>query len=58
MSDENVELVLAAVDAYNAGDMDALLELWAPDIEARSLHRSRTKCLPPLTERQRPTITL
>ena len=33
MSAENVDLVLAAVDAYNAGDMDALVELWAPDIE-------------------------
>ena len=33
MSAENVELVLAAVDAYNAGDLDALMELCAPDIE-------------------------
>ena len=33
MSDENVQLVLAAVDAYNAGDLDALMELCAPDIE-------------------------
>ena len=33
MSDTNVDLLLAGVDAYNAGDLDALLELWAPNIE-------------------------
>jgi len=33
VSAENVELVLTAVDAYNAGDLDALMELCAPDIE-------------------------
>ena len=44
MSDENVELVLAAVDANNAGDMDALVELWAPDIEV-----DLSRALGPLT---------
>jgi ketosteroid isomerase-like protein len=34
MSQENVELVLAARDAYNAGHFDAFIELCAPDIEA------------------------
>ena len=34
MSRENVALVLAGHDAYNAGDLDALMELCAPDIEA------------------------
>ena len=33
MSQENVDLVLAAHDTYNAGDLDALIDLWAPDIE-------------------------
>ena len=33
MSDTNVDLLLAGVDAYNAGDLDALMELWTPDIE-------------------------
>ena len=28
-----MDLILAGVDAYNAGDLDALLELWAPNIE-------------------------
>ena len=34
MSETNVELVLAGHEAYNAGDLDALMELCAPDIEA------------------------
>ena len=34
MSQENVDLVLAGHDAYSAGDLDALVDLWAPDIEA------------------------
>ena len=33
MSHENVRLVRAGYDALNAGDLDALMELWAPDIE-------------------------
>ena len=34
MSQENVELVIAASDAYNAGDMDAMMSFYAPDVEA------------------------
>jgi len=33
VTDTNVDLILAAFDAVNAGDLDALMELWAPDIE-------------------------
>ena len=33
MSHENVRLVRAGYDALNAGDLDSLMELWAPDIE-------------------------
>jgi ketosteroid isomerase-like protein len=33
-SEENVELVLAANDAYNAGEIDAMLRLYATDVEA------------------------
>ena len=34
MSKENVELILATVSAYNAGDLDAWAEFLDPDIEA------------------------
>jgi ketosteroid isomerase-like protein len=34
VSRENVNLVLAVLDAYNAGDLDAVVDFWAPDIEA------------------------
>jgi ketosteroid isomerase-like protein len=34
MSQENVELVLAHVAAYNAGDIDAWAEFLTPDVEA------------------------
>jgi ketosteroid isomerase-like protein len=34
MSDENVELVMAAFDAYNSGDIDAAMSFFAPDVEA------------------------
>ena len=34
MSETNVDLILAGRDAYNAGDLDAFIELCAPDIEA------------------------
>jgi ketosteroid isomerase-like protein len=34
MSQENVELWLASVDAYNAGDLDAVMEFYAPHMEA------------------------
>ena len=34
MSRENVELVIAATDAYNAGDLDAMIRFYAPDVEA------------------------
>jgi ketosteroid isomerase-like protein len=33
MSQTNVELVLASIDAYNAGDIDACIDFFAPDIE-------------------------
>ena len=33
MSQENVELVLAAFDAYNDGDLDALMRFYASDVE-------------------------
>ena len=33
MSQENVEIVLAAFDAYNAGDLDAMMRFYAPDLE-------------------------
>ena len=31
MSQENVEIVRRGVDAYNHGDLDRILEEWAPD---------------------------
>ena len=34
MSQENVELWLASVDAYNAGDLDAVMEFYARHMEA------------------------
>ena len=33
MADTNVDLILAAFGALDAGDLDALMELWAPEIE-------------------------
>jgi ketosteroid isomerase-like protein len=36
MSQENVEIVRAAFDAWNAGDMDALRQLYHPDAIVRS----------------------
>jgi ketosteroid isomerase-like protein len=35
MSQENVEIVRAGYDAWNAGDMDALRELYDPDVVLR-----------------------
>jgi ketosteroid isomerase-like protein len=34
MSQENVDVVQAWTDAYNAGDVDAMMELCAQDVEA------------------------
>src|SRR3989442_868394 len=34
MSQANVEIVKRAFDAYNSGDLDALMSLVAPDVEA------------------------
>ena len=34
MSQENMELVLASNDAYNAGDIDGMLKFYSVDIEA------------------------
>jgi ketosteroid isomerase-like protein len=31
MSEENVEVVRRAIDAYNRGDLDGFLEYWTPD---------------------------
>ena len=36
MSQENVEIVRAAFEAWNAGDMDALRELYDPDVIVRT----------------------
>jgi ketosteroid isomerase-like protein len=36
MSEENVEVVRAAYEAWNRGDMDALRELYAPDVIMRA----------------------
>jgi ketosteroid isomerase-like protein len=35
MSQENVEIVRATFEAWNAGDMDALRELYDPDVSLR-----------------------
>jgi ketosteroid isomerase-like protein len=35
MSQENVEIVRAVFAAWNAGDMDALRELYDPDVPCR-----------------------
>ena len=37
MSQENVEIVRAANEAWNAGDMDALTELYDPDVIMRAI---------------------
>jgi ketosteroid isomerase-like protein len=36
MSQENVEVVRAAFEAWNAGDMDALRDLYDPDVIVRA----------------------
>jgi hypothetical protein len=30
VADTNVDLILAGLDAVNVGDLDAMMELWAP----------------------------
>jgi ketosteroid isomerase-like protein len=42
MSQENVEIVRQAVDAYNARDRDRLLGLMDPEIEFRSVFERKT----------------
>jgi ketosteroid isomerase-like protein len=42
MSQENVEIVRRAVDAFNAGDRDRLLSLVDPDIEFQSAVEQKT----------------
>ena len=37
MSEQNVEIVRAAFEAWNAGDMDAFRELYDPDVSVRSI---------------------
>ena len=44
MTNTNVDLILAGYDALNAGDWDALMESWAPDIEV-----DLSRALGPLT---------
>ena len=39
MSQENVEIAKAAIEAWNAGDMDAFRELYDPDIIMRPPER-------------------
>ena len=41
MSQENVEIVKAAFEAWNAGDMDALRDLCDPDVIVRPLEDSQ-----------------
>jgi ketosteroid isomerase-like protein len=42
MSEENVEIVRQAVDAFNARDRDRLLGLMDPEIEFRSVFERKT----------------
>lgn len=37
MSEENVEIVRAAVAAFNRGDLEAWLEYWADGIDYRAV---------------------
>ena len=39
MSQENVEVVRAGYEAWNAGDMDALRELYDTDVIVRAIER-------------------
>ena len=39
MSQENVEIVRAAYEAWNSGDMDAVRELYDPDVVMRDRRR-------------------
>jgi ketosteroid isomerase-like protein len=39
MSEENVEIVRRGTDAYNRGDLDGILENWAPDVVLDHLRR-------------------
>ena len=41
MSQQNVEVVKAAFEAWNAGDMDALRDLCDPDVLSRSVMRQQ-----------------
>jgi uncharacterized protein len=43
MSQENVEIVLESFDAIGRGDLDALFELYDPDIEFRPLTGTRVE---------------
>jgi ketosteroid isomerase-like protein len=48
MSRENVEIVRAALDAYNRGDLQAMLKHAAPDLEfdwSRSISQERGDAL-------------
>ena len=45
MSQENVEIVRAGFEAWNAGDMDALRELYDPDVIMRQPEGGRSRGL-------------
>jgi predicted lipid-binding transport protein (Tim44 family) len=45
MSQENVEIVRASFEAWNAGDMDALRELHDPDVILRTPRVGRSRDL-------------
>ena len=45
MSQENVEIVRAAFEAWNAGDMDAFRELYDPDVIVRPRRVGRSQGL-------------
>ena len=43
MSQENVEIVRRGFDAWNAGRMDALRDLYAPDVIVRAVGAGRSQ---------------
>ena len=50
MSQENVEVVRASINAYNVGDMDALMATYSPRVVA-NFHATAESRLPDLEER-------
>jgi hypothetical protein len=45
MSQENMEIVKAALEAWNAGDMDGFRELYDPDAIVRPVRIGRSRGL-------------